>query len=116
MRYLLASLAIAAFGAAIVVGNHAAVKQQSVRPVMTQADVDRILAEQVYVYDADAKQYVLHLGMTEAEVLAALGSFHCERSNRTVTRYGIREQWACAGKYGESYLYLDDGVLTAAQD
>ena len=50
------------------------------------------------------------IGFTKNQLLAAIGS--PKKINRTVTRYGVREQWI----YGSVYVYLDDGIVTAFQD
>jgi hypothetical protein len=50
--------------------------------------------------------------MTQAEVLASSWG-KPDDINRTITAYGTREQWV----YGyRSYLYFDDGILTAIQN
>ena len=33
--------------------------------------------------------------------------------NKTETAYGVSEQWVYSGN---SYIYLDDGIVTAIQD
>lgn len=51
------------------------------------------------------------IGMTEDQVKAAWGN--PSRINRTTTSYGVREQWV----YNmSSYVYLDEGVVTAIQN
>ena len=53
---------------------------------------------------------LLVLGMTKEMVVKSRGE--PEHINRTVTRWGIKEQWV----YGSLYLYFEDGVLTSYQD
>jgi hypothetical protein len=51
------------------------------------------------------------VGMTEDQVKAAWGN--PRDINRTTTAYGSREQWVYSMS---SYVYLDDGVVTAIQN
>jgi hypothetical protein len=61
---------------------------------------------------ARAKLPGVRIGMTQAEVLASSWG-KPDDINRTITAYGTREQWV----YGyRSYLYFDDGILTAIQN
>lgn len=56
------------------------------------------------------------LGMTPDQARAAWG--HPIDINRTVSRWGTREQWVY-GSYrygGRKYIYFQDGVLTSIQD
>lgn len=54
------------------------------------------------------------LGMTAAEVTRAWGP--PDRVNRTTTTAGVSEQWVYRrGRNDSQLLYLDDGVLRAAQ-
>jgi hypothetical protein len=57
------------------------------------------------------------VGMTDDEVRASWGE--PRDINRTVTEYGVREQWVY-GSYtyisDNTYLYFEDGVLTGWQD
>jgi len=50
------------------------------------------------------------IGMTAEEVRQAWGP--PDRINRTVTSRYKHEQWV----YGKTYIYIDDGVMTAYQD
>lgn len=63
----------------------------------------------------------LWVGMTEEQFLAVKGNRKPDDINRTVTAYGVSEQWIYGGyKYGmyskSSYYYFDDGVLTLWQE
>jgi hypothetical protein len=49
-------------------------------------------------------------GMTAEQLRASWGG--PEDINRTVTSFGVSEQWV----YGDSYVYLDEGVVTAWQN
>ena len=53
------------------------------------------------------------IGMTEAEVLRAWG--RPDRVNRTKGDGWVNEQWIYAGRYGNQYLYLTNGVLENLQ-
>jgi len=64
-------------------------------------------------------RHALKLGMTEQDVLAAIGP--PRRVNRTVTRAGETEQWVYGGAIGRyykhsTYFYFSGGILTAFQD
>ncbi|WP_424962280.1 hypothetical protein [Ekhidna sp.] len=50
------------------------------------------------------------IGMTSEMIIDSIG--RPNDINRTVTSYGVREQWV----YKDIYLYLEDGVLTSYQD
>jgi tetratricopeptide (TPR) repeat protein len=50
-------------------------------------------------------------GMTKEQVIVSWGQ--PEDVNRTVTTYGVSEQWIYGDKH---YLYFEDGVLTSWQD
>ncbi len=50
------------------------------------------------------------IGFTKSQLIAAIGS--PQNINRTVTGYGIHEQWI----YGNLYVYPEDGVVTAFQE
>jgi hypothetical protein len=52
----------------------------------------------------------IYLGMTKEMVRASWGL--PDDINRTITVAGVHEQWV----YGDSYVYFDDGRLTAIQD
>ena len=52
------------------------------------------------------------LGMSATIVILNTSWGKPDSINRTKTKYGIHEQWV----YGNSYLYFDNGVLTAAQN
>ncbi len=54
---------------------------------------------------------MIHIGMAKEEVLKRWGK--PGRINRTITAYGISEQWIYPGLF---YLYFEDGILTAIQD
>lgn len=54
------------------------------------------------------------VGMTAAQAARAWGQ--PGRVNTTVTASGTREQWVYgSGRQGRQYIYVDDGVVTAAQ-
>jgi len=53
------------------------------------------------------------IGMTNNQVLASLGEPN--DINRTVTKYGVHEQWVY-GYYDLKCVYLDDNVVTCLQD
>lgn len=65
-------------------------------------DAQRILDQKVWI------------GMNQEQLILSWGE--PDDKNRTVTKYGIREQWI----YGEfpnvTYVYLEDGVVTSWQD
>lgn len=58
------------------------------------------------------------LGMTAEQVELSWGPPHTK--NRTVTKYGVSEQWVYgyADRWSDTtrYLYFDDGVLTSWQE
>ena len=61
----------------------------------------------------------LKLGMTEDQVIAAIGS--PDDINRTTGSWGVREQWVYGGMIGgryfpSIYFYFSDGKLTNIQD
>lgn len=59
--------------------------------------------------------YMPTIGMTEAEAkMTKLVSTFCNPPtvNRTTTARGVREQWVCVN----SYIYLENGIVTAVQD
>lgn len=60
--------------------------------------------------DREQEKYVV-IGMTKDEVIEIWGK--PKDINRTVTTYGIKEQWVYSNY---RYLYFDDGVLTTIQD
>jgi len=54
------------------------------------------------------------IGMTAEEVLnSKWGS--PKKKNRTVTSYGIEEQWVYDGTFTEGYIYLSNGIVTGIQ-
>lgn len=53
---------------------------------------------------------VVVLGMATVEAQFLMGK--PERVNRSVTKFGSKEQWV----YGSRYFYFDDGVLTSWQE
>lgn len=55
------------------------------------------------------QQHRLAVGMTADQVRESIGE--PSRINRTVGRKSISEEWV----YGETHLYLDDGVLRSFQ-
>lgn len=56
------------------------------------------------------KENKIAIGMNQEEVKLSRGMpIHV---NRTVTAYGVDEQWV----YGSLYLYFDNGILTSWQD
>jgi len=52
----------------------------------------------------------IYIGMTKEMVLMSWGS--PKDVNRTITRWGVREQWV----YDSQYLYFENGKLTTIQD
>lgn len=54
------------------------------------------------------------IGMTEEQVKASWGKPN--DYNRTVTKYGSREQWIYGVFPSCTYIYFNDGVLTSWQD
>ena len=56
---------------------------------------------------------IVHLQMTSEQVRASIGL--PDDINRTVYSFGVHEQWVY-GKYGDRYLYFEDGILTSWQD
>ena len=61
------------------------------------------------------------IGMTKEQAIASWGK--PQKNNRTVTKYGVREQW-CYGVYSDSwetylhvhtYVYFNDGKLSSWQ-
>lgn len=50
------------------------------------------------------------IGMDENMAIIALG--YPNKINRTVTKYGVHEQWV----YDETYLYFENGILATYQD
>ena len=55
------------------------------------------------------------LGMTDSMALDSYGP--PTDVNRTVTKYGVSEQWVYEREHlGNKYLYFDDGILTSWQD
>jgi len=59
-----------------------------------------------------AKEYAskIHIGDSKEKVLNLWGS--PEHRNRTVIGNRVHEQWV----YGDTYIYIDDGIVTAFQD
>ena len=62
--------------------------------------------------DRLAKLPGVKIGMTADQVLYKSNWSKPKSINRTTTQYGVREQWV----YGDSYLYFDNGKLTAIQN
>lgn len=58
----------------------------------------------------------IRIGMTKEQFLAVYKkpAFPYDSINRTVTRYGVREQW-CYDSPRE-YFYFENGILTSWQD
>lgn len=56
------------------------------------------------------KQRKVRIGMTAEQCRKAWGK--PQKVNKTTTQHGTREQWV----YGNSYLYIENGVLTAIQN
>lgn len=56
------------------------------------------------------KQGKFWIGMDENMAIISLN--FPDKINRTVTRYGVHEQWV----YSDKYLYFENGILTAYQD
>jgi hypothetical protein len=53
----------------------------------------------------------LVIGMSSQDVIASMG-YPLDGINKTVTAYGVREQWV----YGRKYLYFHNGVLESWQE
>jgi hypothetical protein len=68
------------------------------------------IAEYKKMVEKIIDEKLLILGMTKEMVVKGRGK--PERINRTVSRWGVSEQWV----YGSLYLYFEDGVLTSYQD
>lgn len=78
------------------------------RTVREHAEEKR-LAEQAAVAKARGG---VRIGMTKKQVLKSNWG-HPDSINKTITRYGVREQWV----YGDQeYLYFENGRLTAIQN
>jgi superfamily II DNA or RNA helicase len=79
-------------------------------------DVDPLVSEEVQeLIAADEAQELIaarkiRLGMTADQVRQSWGK--PEDINRSVTRWGVSEQWV----YEANYLYFDDGILTTIQE
>lgn len=56
----------------------------------------------------------LKVGMTNGVVVNEIGN--PEKINRTITKWGIHEQWCYHGYGKDFYLYFDDRVLTGIQE
>lgn len=56
----------------------------------------------------------IRLGMTSEQVRASCGGPN--RNNRTVNRFGTREQWVYGSHYKATYLYFEDGILMSWQN
>lgn len=59
----------------------------------------------------------LRIGMTAQEALESNWG-EPRHINKTVTAHGVREQWVYRDAYGSwytSYIYLTNGIVTAAQ-
>jgi len=52
----------------------------------------------------------IRLGATKERVISLVGK--PDQINRTVGEWGVHEQWV----YGRTYLYFENGILTAWQD
>ena len=50
------------------------------------------------------------LGITKERVISLVGK--PDQINRTIGEWGVHEQWV----YGRTYLYFENGILTAWQD
>ena len=55
---------------------------------------------------------VIAIGMTKEMVISSFGK--PDDINRTVTQYGINEQWVYESR--DMYLYFEEGILTSWQD
>jgi len=53
------------------------------------------------------------IGMTKEQARASWGEAY--KVNRTLTQYGVHEQWVY-GIYSYSFLYFDDDILTSIQN
>jgi len=70
----------------------------------------RIAQFPIEIQDAINKKSVL-IGMTQEQARLAWGN--PEKINRTITKWGVDEQWV----YGRhNYLYFENGILTAIQN
>jgi len=59
------------------------------------------------------RSYRVFLGMTREQARMSWGN--PSDINRTITAYGVYEQWVY-GTYSHRYLYFEDGILTTIQD
>ena len=75
--------------------------------LLAQADRQELAAKAMAT-----KREGVHLGMSRDDVLASSWG-KPERVNRTTIASGTREQWAYGSR---SYLYFENGVLTAVQN
>jgi len=71
----------------------------------------QIAREDAVAEAAERRKHGVRIGMTADEVKQSSWG-RPESVNRTITARGTHEQWV----YGGSYLYFDDGVLTAIQN
>lgn len=79
------------------------------------------LVKQLELLQADKKTQLYNLvllstediGLTTNQVLLKFG--FPDKTNRTVGRWGVHEQWMYE-RYGGSYLYFENGVLTGWQN
>lgn len=65
----------------------------------------------------EIKQLILkrkvRIGMTKEQARASWGEPY--KVNKTITRYGVHEQWVY-GIYGYAFLYFENDILTSIQN
>jgi len=75
---------------------------------------NRIVKIRKYHLPSDIENLIIEkrirIGMTKQQVILSWGK--PERINRSVGSWGIHEQWI----YGRTYVYFENGILTAWQD
>ncbi len=69
------------------------------------------LGPRIWVFDDSINTVYLRLGMSDVRVRELMGGSP-QDINRTVGSYGVHAQWV----YEHTYLYFEDGILTAIQD
>lgn len=78
---------------------------------LANAERDRLVAIEAKAEKARKKKEGVVIGMTMQDAIDSSWG-KPEKINRTITTRGTREQWV----YDGSYLYFQDGVLTAIQN
>lgn len=72
----------------------------------------QLVARAAQEMKAERKRHGVSIGMSKEDVIASSWG-HPESVNKTSTAYGTNEQWVYSSG---SYLYFDDGKLTAVQN